>query len=698
MGPSPECDLVLRGGVTSGIVYPRALVELARTFRFRDIGGASAGAIAAGVAAAAEFGRQTGLNPGAFDETIAAIPEEVGGARAAHAGTSFRRLFQAEPRVAPLERALWDWLPAGSPFRFLLARLGDLLGGVWLAAAVAMLALAVGMIVAVLTALMAAKGVLLGALLLLLLLLLLALPVFGVILPLLLYARLRFWRNGIVANFRRNGFGLCNGTTRSLWEEPASEPTSPEAKAQAVLAGGALADWLHLKIQQAAGLWEGGKRPLTIGDLWCGRLRDGKEAEPGQLAWCTDRAIDLVLTATNLSHQVPHRFPFLEPPGLRLYFQADELKRVLPAPVVEWMVEASEATAEFHRRAGRTDLAELAQITREGLVFHRLPHPEDLPVLLGVRMSLSFPFLLSAVPLHALVCDDTSGAAGERDANGTPVLRPCLFSDGGITSNFPVTLFDGIIPTRPTLCINLADAAPGQTLGDGPEDRVELDLQTRTADRFARTAPEWRVDLGADGLGAFAMAIVDTARNAHENLLMTMATCRPRIATVRLNPDREGGLNLDMTPDRIAFLGEIGRAAGKALVDSWGPGSPDAWAEHRAIRLRTALAAFETALARLAREKAALDAGGTPVAETLDRVIEGLAGATDAERDAARWLANDLLGLAACFGGAANRPDRSLYDGARGSDPTALNRNGQAPRPRMGLRLVPTGSQDPLQG
>lgn len=50
-----ECDLVMEGGITSGVVYPLALVELASQYRFRGVGGTSAGAIAAGLAAAAEY-------------------------------------------------------------------------------------------------------------------------------------------------------------------------------------------------------------------------------------------------------------------------------------------------------------------------------------------------------------------------------------------------------------------------------------------------------------------------------------------------------------------------------------------------------------------------------------------------------------------------------------------------------------------
>ena len=37
-----ECDLVMKGGITSGVVYPLAIVEISRAFRLKCIGGASA--------------------------------------------------------------------------------------------------------------------------------------------------------------------------------------------------------------------------------------------------------------------------------------------------------------------------------------------------------------------------------------------------------------------------------------------------------------------------------------------------------------------------------------------------------------------------------------------------------------------------------------------------------------------------------
>jgi hypothetical protein len=39
------CDLVMKGGITSGVVYPRLISALSGVYRFKNIGGTSAGAI-----------------------------------------------------------------------------------------------------------------------------------------------------------------------------------------------------------------------------------------------------------------------------------------------------------------------------------------------------------------------------------------------------------------------------------------------------------------------------------------------------------------------------------------------------------------------------------------------------------------------------------------------------------------------------
>ena len=63
LDPQRCCDLVMKGGVTSGIVYPPAICEIAKQYQLIGIGGTSAGAIAAGMAAAAEYRRRQANDP-----------------------------------------------------------------------------------------------------------------------------------------------------------------------------------------------------------------------------------------------------------------------------------------------------------------------------------------------------------------------------------------------------------------------------------------------------------------------------------------------------------------------------------------------------------------------------------------------------------------------------------------------------------
>ena len=58
--PEKRCDLILKGGITSGVVYPKLILKCAEKYRFHSLGGTSAGAIAAGLAAAAEYNRADG--------------------------------------------------------------------------------------------------------------------------------------------------------------------------------------------------------------------------------------------------------------------------------------------------------------------------------------------------------------------------------------------------------------------------------------------------------------------------------------------------------------------------------------------------------------------------------------------------------------------------------------------------------------
>ena len=108
MGRNPdklECDLVMRGGIASGIVYPRAVAKLAKTYNFRSIGGTSAGAIAAAATAAAQFGANNG--DGRF-QTIYELPKKLAELR--DDKPTLERLFQPRPGTSRLFNLLMSGL------------------------------------------------------------------------------------------------------------------------------------------------------------------------------------------------------------------------------------------------------------------------------------------------------------------------------------------------------------------------------------------------------------------------------------------------------------------------------------------------------------------------------------------------------------------------------------------------------------
>jgi hypothetical protein len=99
MAPDRRCDIVMKGGITSGIVYARAVTELAKSYRFVSVGGTSAGAIAAAVTAACERGRLDG-NAGAF-AALDPVPEWLGETDKRGDSNLFR-LFQPARRTRPI--------------------------------------------------------------------------------------------------------------------------------------------------------------------------------------------------------------------------------------------------------------------------------------------------------------------------------------------------------------------------------------------------------------------------------------------------------------------------------------------------------------------------------------------------------------------------------------------------------------------
>jgi hypothetical protein len=122
--PTKVCDVIMKGGISSGVVYPPALTQLAMKFRFSQVGGISAGAIAASAAAAAEYGRHV---PGGGFALLAKLPDEV--------GTILFKLFQPTRALKPVFDILVGASGNDSTATKLMRVIGAALAGFALAAA-----------------------------------------------------------------------------------------------------------------------------------------------------------------------------------------------------------------------------------------------------------------------------------------------------------------------------------------------------------------------------------------------------------------------------------------------------------------------------------------------------------------------------------------------------------------------------------
>ncbi|HEY0511799.1 MAG TPA: SuhR protein [Thermoanaerobaculia bacterium] len=518
-----ECDIIMKGGITSGVVYPLAVSELARTYRFRNIGGTSAGAIAAALTAAAELGRSSA--GGGFSK----LDELPGILR-----TRLLSLFQPSPGTRPAFEVLLSCMGKGSiagkglrgvgkilRLHWFFALLGALLGaGLWFLLVMAPLAADRGR---------AGTWIVLGVVAL----------VCGVI-----GAALRFltgsWRalNG-------NGFGLCNGFDQVKGQPP---PLTP---------------WLADLLNVTAGRDPSGS-PLTFGDLWGPGSRDAQEADASQ------RQINLEVMTTNLTHGWPLRLPFV---SHEFFFDPAELGLYFPPSIVQWLIE-------HPYRPQEADDENLIALLIRQTPFRPLPAPADLPVVVAARMSLSFPGLISAVPLYAVDWSRTKNYDAKKEGRA-PDLERCWFSDGGIGSNFPVHFFDGLLPRRPTFGINLRPFHP-----DHPRDPNDESKNVRFPTATGQgAAPAWTP---IPNVLAFATTIVKTMQNWVDNTQMRLPGYRDRVVHVFLDPD-EGGMNLNMPPSLIETLMRRGQAAGDKL-------SGFDWDGHRWTRYLTAMSQLQTKL------------------------------------------------------------------------------------------------------
>jgi predicted acylesterase/phospholipase RssA len=609
------CDLVMKGGITSGVVYPGAVYALARRYRIKNIGGSSAGAIAAAVTAAAEYRRLMGGGNDGFE----ALKKATAGLTAED---RLFGLFQPAPACAPLfDVAAAALRPGGGAVR--------LLSAAWTAAAVFPAATALAIVSTLGAALVVTNGISPAA----------TARVFAAAAP----GGVLLWVAAVLVEawwtakraLPSNGFGLCPG--------PGQRGRTD-----------GLSDWLADTVDQLAfgDTWRT-DGPLTLGHLWRGAPQAGGAPE--------DRKINLEVLTTSLTHGRPYRIPF----DLRLWFRPKELEAVLPKRVVAAMVKAS-AKVE----AGKRDPP-----LPPGLL--PLPVNEDLPVVLLARMSLSFPGLLSATHLHGLRWSFEEGGpsvddTGESEPTGTATRGEYVdhwFSDGGISSNFPIHFFDQALPRWPTFGLDLGELTEGR-------ERIEL-ARDNNDGVLARWIP-------VTDTGSFLGALKGSLHAWMDNLQKRSPGYRDRVACINLD-EAEGGLNLRMPGDLVARIAGYGYDAGLELgarFDSRGrlPGDPEPrpverkqgqawpWNNHRWIRYRSTVALLQGLLHRMASTYRLPE---TSPVQGHAALLEGQPPSyplTGAQRADATALTNDLL--------AAHTGDgRSLTKGA--------------PKPLPELRSVP---------
>jgi hypothetical protein len=105
----------MKGGLTSGVIYPGAVQTLSTRFTFSNVGGTSAGALVAALTVAAEYQRrETGSHDG-FD-TLGNITDELA-TRVGGADTKLRTLFEPDPATQKTFHAVGTLTAGGGRLR-----------------------------------------------------------------------------------------------------------------------------------------------------------------------------------------------------------------------------------------------------------------------------------------------------------------------------------------------------------------------------------------------------------------------------------------------------------------------------------------------------------------------------------------------------------------------------------------------------
>jgi len=202
------------------------------------------------------------------------------------------------------------------------------------------------------------------------------------------------------------------------------------------------------------------------------------------------------------------------------------MEEMLAAKGVHTFADLARPSGSFHR-ADRYKLQVVASDLTLGrmIVLPQDAHlyninPDNLSVALAVRMSMSIPYFFRPVSMRRL---------------GAP---PCYIVDGGLLSNFPISLFDGPgLDQRPTFGFRLA-------AGDRPQP-VRYPIR---------------------GLVSFFAAMFFTAMTASDNRYLDT---HDFVRTISIDNKGIPATRFALSTDQKELLYESGREAAATFLEQW---------------------------------------------------------------------------------------------------------------------------------
>jgi NTE family protein len=163
--------------------------------------------------------------------------------------------------------------------------------------------------------------------------------------------------------------------------------------------------------------------------------------------------------------------------------------------------------AELHNRPGARDLYMTG--TNINYMYTRIfshEHTPDMPIVDALRITMSFPFFFKSV-----------GAKDDLGGEFTPP-RPCIFIDGGLLRNYPISLFDNkqyIQPKELKAAIEDLDYITLEQHKAGYVYNCQtLGLRIDSAKELTTYEGGFSVDQNVEGFLAYCFALVNTMLEA----------------------------------------------------------------------------------------------------------------------------------------------------------------------------------------